>query len=81
MDERESHLLQKKKERKKEIGRPIFTEKIKEIQNWGGKFLKVGEVGIKRLFKQRVSFRRISVTRNTMEILYLHGNTYQLPNM
>ena len=74
-------FYKKKKERKKEIGRPIFAEKIKEIQNWEGEFLKVGEVGIKRLFKQRVSFRRISVTRNTMEILYLHGNTYQLPNM
>ena len=39
-------------------------------------------MGIKQIFTKRVSFRKISVTiRNTIEILYPHGNTHQLINM
>ena len=41
---------------------------FKEFQNWKWEFLKVGKIGIKQIFKQRVSLRRISVTmRNTYD--------------
>ena len=43
-------------------------QKSINIQNWGGKFLKVGEIGVKQMLKQRFSFRKISVTmRNAFQ--------------
>ena len=32
----------------------IPTKKFQEIQNWGWEFLKVSEIGIKQISKQRV---------------------------
>ena len=40
-----------------------------EIQNLGWEFLKVGEIEIKQLLKQRVSFRISVAMRNTYQLL------------
>ena len=47
-------------------------QKSINIQNWGGKFLKVGEIGVKQILKQRFSFRKIP-TNNYVAITPLQN--------
>ena len=44
-------------------------QKSLEIQNLGWEFLKVGEIGIKQILKQRVYFRISVAMRNTYQLL------------
>ena len=39
-------------------GNPILTEKIEEIQNREWEFLKMVEIGVKQILKQRVSLQK-----------------------
>ena len=44
-------------------------QKSLEIQNLGWEILKVGEIGIKQILKQRVYFRISVAMRNTYQLL------------